>query len=162
MPTSISTSTSDTSILDDVTFPILSNCDDLVSSKASHIDENEAIASLIVSLAGDLTEHRTTNTETLMHLLKSNVGAGILALPYALSKGGLVFGSIAFWIMGVMTLYCMHQLLRCHEHYRSHTSRSKCDFGDIMRYTLVTCRWRFAQRYAKLGKFVIDGFDCSN
>ncbi|CAF4445300.1 unnamed protein product, partial [Rotaria magnacalcarata] len=156
MPTSISTSTSDTSILDDVTFPILSNCDDLVSSKASHIDENEAIASLIVSLAGDLTEHRTTNTETLMHLLKSNVGAGILALPYALSKGGLVFGSIAFWIMGVMTLYCMHQLLRCHEHYRSHTSRSKCDFGDIMRYTLVTCRWRFAQRYAKLGNPVIQ------
>ena len=38
MPTS--TSTSDTSILDDVTFPILSNCDDLTSSKASHIDEN--------------------------------------------------------------------------------------------------------------------------
>ncbi|CAF4767236.1 unnamed protein product, partial [Rotaria magnacalcarata] len=32
------------------------------------------------------------------------------------------------------------------------TSRSKCDFGDIMRYTLGTCRWRFAQRYAKLGK----------
>ncbi|CAM2696686.1 unnamed protein product [Rotaria socialis] len=142
MPTS--TSTSDTSILDDITFPILSNCDDLISSTASHIDENnenEAIAPLIASLAGDLSKHRTTNTETLMHLLKGNVGAGILALPFALSKAGLVFGSIAFWIMGAMALYCMHQLLRCHEHYRSHTSRSKCDFGGIMRYTLETCRW---------------------
>ncbi|CAM2696687.1 unnamed protein product [Rotaria socialis] len=173
MPTS--TSTSDTSILDDITFPILSNCDDLISSTASHIDENNEneavllvllklsyrafkviqrksaklnstsdtliIAPLIASLAGDLSKHRTTNTETLMHLLKGNVGAGILALPFALSKAGLVFGSIAFWIMGAMALYCMHQLLRCHEHYRSHTSRSKCDFGGIMRYTLETCRW---------------------
>jgi hypothetical protein len=70
--------------------------------------------------------------------------------------------------MGAMTLYCMHQLLRCHEHYRHRfvfeneiyeklcsifrTSRSKCDFGDIMRQTLETCRWRFGQRHAKVGK----------
>ncbi len=72
--------------------------------------------------------------ETLMHLIKGNIGAGILAFPYALSKAGLLvcrliffddnssfffqFGPIAFWIMGIMTLYCMHQLLRCHEFYR--------------------------------------------
>lgn len=33
------------------------------------------------------------------------------------------------------------------------TSRDKCDFGDIMRYTLATCRWRWVHRYAKLGKY---------
>jgi len=32
------------------------------------------------------------------------------------------------------------------------TSRDKCDFGDIMRYTLGTCRWRVVHRSAKLGK----------
>ncbi len=70
-----------------------------------------------------------------MHLIKGNIGAGILAFPYALSKAGILvcnkfffyfifyslfsqFGPIAFWIMGTMTLYCMHQLLRCHEYYR--------------------------------------------
>jgi hypothetical protein len=124
--------------------------------------------------------------ETLMHIIKGNIGAGILAFPYALSKAGLLvsthsfyfpshspsfqFGPIAFWIMGIMTLYCMHQLLRCHAYYRYKlvtknsrnfsinknllfsTSRDKCDFGDIMRYTLATCRWRIVHRYAKLGK----------
>jgi len=69
--------------------------------------------------------------------------------------------------MGAMTLYCMHQLLRCHDYYRYQlvykiqkkiiivsfsTSRDKCDFGDVMRYTLGTCRWRFVHRSAKLGK----------
>ncbi|CAF5034656.1 unnamed protein product, partial [Rotaria sp. Silwood1] len=110
-----------TSISENINDPSLLIANDLTDSISSHIDENnenEAIAPLVASLVGDITEHRTTNTETLMHLLKGNVGAGILAFPYALSKAGLVFGSIAFWIMGAMTLYCMHQLLRCHEYYR--------------------------------------------
>ncbi|CAF1101490.1 unnamed protein product [Rotaria sordida] len=151
----------DASISDNISYPIVTQLDDLASSITSHADENnenEAIAPLVASFTGDPNEHQTTNTETLMHLLKGNVGAGILAFPYALSKAGLIFGPIAFWMMGAMTLYCMHQLLRCHEYYRHRTSRSKCDFGDIMRYTLETCRWRFAQRHSKLGKFVIDGF----
>ncbi len=74
--------------------------------------------------------------------------------------------------MGAMTLYCMHQLLRCRDYYQYRfglkmkrveidnscffflfsIARQKCDFGDIMRYTLATCRWKFATRYAKLGK----------
>ncbi|CAF0880645.1 unnamed protein product [Adineta ricciae] len=156
-----STPITDASISEKVDLSNVLKEDEILNSMASHVDENnenEAVAPLVASFAGDSTEHRTTNTETLMHLLKGNIGAGILAFPYALSKAGLVFGSVAFWIMGAVTLYCMHQLLRCHEHYRHHTARTKCDFGDIMRYTLETCRWRVAQRYAKLGKFVIDGF----
>ena len=73
--------------------------------------------------------------------------------------------------MGAMTLYCMHQLLRCHDYYRHRfvsfsvdenvffnpfveRREQKCDFGDVMRYTLATCRWHFLHRYAKLGKSV--------
>ncbi|CAF3559323.1 unnamed protein product [Rotaria socialis] len=160
--------------------PLLFKNDDDTNSMISHVDENnenEAIAPLVSSIIGDQTDYKTTNLETLMHLIKGNIGAGILAFPYALSKAGILvirfsfvldlllfyptlfqFGPIAFWIMGAMTLYCMHQLLRCHDHYRYITSREKCDFGDIMRYTLATCRWKWVHRYAKLGKFVIDGF----
>ncbi|CAF1146236.1 unnamed protein product [Rotaria sordida] len=141
--------------------PLLFKTDDETTSMISHVDENnenEAVAPLVSSIAGDQTDYKTTNLETLMHLIKGNIGAGILAFPYALSKAGILFGPIAFWIMGAMTLYCMHQLLRCHDYYRYITSREKCDFGDIMRYTLATCRWKWIHRSAKLGKFVIDGF----
>ena len=30
------------------------------------------------------------NLETLMHLIKGNIGVGILAFPYALSKAGIL------------------------------------------------------------------------
>ncbi|CAF0857460.1 unnamed protein product, partial [Didymodactylos carnosus] len=133
-----------------------------VSDERLHIDENnenEAIAPLV---SVTQTEYKTTNTETLMHLIKGNIGAGILAFPYALSKAGLLFGPIAFWIMGLMTLYCMHQLLRCHEYHRQRTARAKCDFGDVMRSTLECCRSRYVQRYAKLGKQVVDHYHPHN
>ncbi|CAF0809722.1 unnamed protein product [Adineta steineri] len=141
--------------------PLLYKAHDDTSSMISHLDENnenEAVAPLVSSIYGEQNENKTTKLETLMHIIKGNIGAGILAFPYALSKAGILFGPIAFWIMGAMTLYCMHQLLRCHSHYQYRISRQKCDFGDIMRYTLATCRWRCVHRYAKLGKFIIDGF----
>lgn len=146
---------------DQPNLPLLFKYNEEHNATMSHLDENnenDAIAPLVSSVNDEQNERKTTKIETLMHLIKGNVGAGILAFPYALSKAGLLFGPIAFWIMGAMTLYCMHQLLRCHEFYRYQASRDKCDFGDIMRYTLATCRWKFVHRYAKLGKFIIDGF----
>ncbi|CAF1566791.1 unnamed protein product [Adineta ricciae] len=141
--------------------PLLYKAQEDLTSLTSHADENnenEAIAPLVSSIYGEQNECKTTKLETLMHIIKGNIGTGILAFPYALSKAGILFGPIAFWIMGIMTLYCMHQLLRCHDHYQDRISRQKCDFGDVMRYTLATCRWRCVHRYAKLGKFIIDGF----
>ncbi|CAF0765356.1 unnamed protein product [Didymodactylos carnosus] len=123
-----------------------------------YIDENNETDAVAPLVSATESEHTTTNTETLMHIIKGNIGTGILALPYALSKAGILFGSITFWIMGIMTLYCMHQLLRCHEYHRQRTARVKCDFGDVMRYTLECCRSKHVQRYSKLGKFTIDGF----
>jgi proton-coupled amino acid transporter len=150
-----------TPTVDQPNLPLLFKYNEEHNETMSHLDENnenDAIAPLVSSVTDDQNERKTTKIETLMHIIKGNIGAGILAFPYALSKAGLLFGPIAFWIMGIMTLYCMHQLLRCHAYYRYNTSRDKCDFGDIMRYTLATCRWRIVHRYAKLGKFIIDGF----
>jgi amino acid permease len=46
--------------------------------------------------------------ETLMHIIKGNIGAGILAFPYALSKAGLLvrifhLPSISFFFVLVWT-----------------------------------------------------------
>ncbi|XP_076264058.1 proton-coupled amino acid transporter-like protein acs isoform X2 [Rhynchophorus ferrugineus] len=57
-------------------------------------------------------EHPTTFFETLIHLLKSSFGTGILAMPLAFSHSGWVLGIIGTAAIGLLCTYCMHMLVR--------------------------------------------------
>ncbi|XP_050307347.1 proton-coupled amino acid transporter-like protein CG1139 isoform X3 [Anthonomus grandis grandis] len=57
-------------------------------------------------------EHPTTNFETLIHLLKSSFGTGILAMPLAFYHSGYVLGIIGTTLIGMLCTYCMHMLVR--------------------------------------------------
>ncbi|XP_054710008.1 proton-coupled amino acid transporter-like protein CG1139 isoform X2 [Uloborus diversus] len=54
---------------------------------------------------------RTSNISTMMHLLKGNIGTGILAMPNAISNAGLLVGSVGIPILGVFCVHCMHLLV---------------------------------------------------
>ncbi|CAF1034919.1 unnamed protein product [Brachionus calyciflorus] len=58
----------------------------------------------------------TSNTETLMHIIKANIGTGVLAMPLAFKNGGLALSSISLWIMGLICIHCMHILLNCYKY----------------------------------------------
>lgn len=58
---------------------------------------------------------RSSNTSTMMHIMKGNVGTGILAMPSAFKNSGLVTGSIGVPLMGVVAIHCMHMLVQCQE-----------------------------------------------
>ncbi|KAL0852427.1 hypothetical protein ABMA28_000611 [Loxostege sticticalis] len=58
-----------------------------------------------------VVEHPTTNTETLLHLLKGSLGTGILAMPHAFSNSGYAVGAIGTVIIGVLCTYCIHILI---------------------------------------------------
>uniref|UniRef100_A0AAR5P3D5 Amino acid transporter transmembrane domain-containing protein n=1 Tax=Dendroctonus ponderosae TaxID=77166 RepID=A0AAR5P3D5_DENPD len=57
-------------------------------------------------------EHPTTNFETLIHLLKSSFGTGILAMPLAFYHSGYILGIIGTSVIGLLCTYCMHMLVR--------------------------------------------------
>ncbi|XP_074601892.1 proton-coupled amino acid transporter 1-like isoform X1 [Brevipalpus obovatus] len=59
-------------------------------------------------------EAQTSNSLTLMQLLKGNIGTGILAMPCAFANAGLIFGTMALPLLGIIALHCMHLLVDCH------------------------------------------------
>jgi len=58
----------------------------------------------------------TSRNETLMHLIKANVGTGVLAIPLAFKMSGIVIGSIGLWFTGLVCVYCIHLLMKSYHH----------------------------------------------
>lgn len=52
------------------------------------------------------------NLDTMIHLLKGNIGTGILAMPDAFKNAGLVIGTVGTLFMGIICTHCMHMLVR--------------------------------------------------
>lgn len=68
---------------------------------------------------------RTSTLETVMLLLKSFVGTGVLFLPKAFSNGGLLFCSVVLIVVSFISYWCFLLLIST----KDHTKVSS--FGDI-------------------------------
>jgi len=81
-------------------------------------------------------EHGTTELQTFIHLLKGNVGTGLLALPSAVKNAGLIVGPIGLLLMGIISTHCMALLV--------HASRSLCKKHNAV-----------ALNYAEVAQFAV-------
>jgi solute carrier family 36 (proton-coupled amino acid transporter) len=52
------------------------------------------------------------DSDTLIHLLKGSLGSGILAMPRAIWNSGLMLGTGATFLVGLICTYCIHILVK--------------------------------------------------
>lgn len=76
-------------------------------------------------------EHPTSNLDTMIHLLKGNIGTGILAMPDAFKNAGLYMGLFGTLIMGAICTHCMHMLVKCSHELSRRIQQPSLNFSDV-------------------------------
>lgn len=102
-------------------------------------------------------QHKVGNLSSLMHLLKGNIGTGILAMPSAVMNAGLWVGTIGVLVIGGIAIHCMHMLLNCCHILRKRVNEPSLDYAGILETALKTGPQRL-QRFSVVGRFVVNFF----
>lgn len=71
----------------------------------------EGERALLITSRDEEQVHTISNTETIIHLLKGNIGIGVLTMPIAISNAGLVGGVLGMIFVAFITIHCMHTLV---------------------------------------------------
>ncbi|XP_029917898.1 proton-coupled amino acid transporter 1 [Myripristis murdjan] len=98
----------------------------------------------------------TSFFQTLIHLLKGNIGTGLLGLPLAVKNAGLVLGPISLLCMGVIALHCMVLLVKCSHHLSAKMNKPSLTYGEAVQYGMENVVW--LRRHSHWGKRTVNLF----
>uniref|UniRef100_A0A672FW08 Solute carrier family 36 member 1 n=1 Tax=Salarias fasciatus TaxID=181472 RepID=A0A672FW08_SALFA len=98
----------------------------------------------------------TSFFQTLIHLLKGNIGTGLLGLPLAVKNAGLVLGPISLLVMGIIAVHCMRLLVQCSHHLSAKMSRQSLTYGEAVQYGMENVTW--LRRHSQWGKRTVNLF----
>ncbi|XP_050082423.1 proton-coupled amino acid transporter-like protein CG1139 isoform X1 [Anopheles aquasalis] len=102
-------------------------------------------------------EHPTTNLDTMIHLLKGNIGTGILAMPDAFKNAGLYVGLFGTLLMGAICTHCMHMLVKCSHDLCRRLQVPSLSFDEVC-YRSFESGPVGLRRYSKLARNLINMF----
>lgn len=105
-------------------------------------------------------DHSTTYLETLMHLLRGNIGSGLFAMGNAFKNCGLVLAPILTLTLGFICVHSQHLLLRASKEM---AVRKKLSANPSFAETVELCFKTGpepAQRYATAARVTVDLFLC--
>ncbi|XP_067900019.1 proton-coupled amino acid transporter 1 isoform X2 [Heterodontus francisci] len=100
----------------------------------------------------------TTAFVTLIHLLKGNIGTGLLSLPLAVKNAGIVLGPISLVIMGVVAVHCMHLLVKCSRHLCAKLQKPCLDYGNVVMCSLEECPNLWLRKHSYFGRLLVEFF----
>ncbi|XP_028271705.1 proton-coupled amino acid transporter 1 [Parambassis ranga] len=98
----------------------------------------------------------TSFCQTLIHLLKGNIGTGLLGLPLAVKNAGLVVGPISLLVMGIIAVHCMWLLVKCSHHLSAKMNRPSLSYGEAVQYGMENVLW--LRRHSHWGRRTVNLF----
>ncbi|XP_032251234.1 proton-coupled amino acid transporter 2 [Halichoerus grypus] len=99
-----------------------------------------------------------TAFQTLVHLVKGNMGTGILGLPLAVKNAGILMGPLSLLAMGFIACHCMHILVRCAQRFCHRLNKPFMDYGDTVMHGLEASPSAWLQTHAHWGRNIVSFF----
>ncbi|EDS28921.1 proton-coupled amino acid transporter 1 [Culex quinquefasciatus] len=115
----------------------------------------------VITTHGVQPHHKTTYAETMIHMLKGNIGTGCFAMGDAFKNGGLVLATVLTLFIGFVCVHCQHILLNCAKkvHNDQQNKGRPPDFAETVGLCFEQGPPRF-QRWAKPMKMAVNIFIC--
>lgn len=113
----------------------------------------------------DPFEHRdkrnaTSDLGASMHLLKSSLGTGILAMPFAIKNGGVLFGGIGTIIIGIICAHCVHILVHTSQVLCRRTKTPQMSYAETA-YAAFLCGPKKIRPLATVSKIFVNCALCA-
>ncbi|XP_007473970.1 proton-coupled amino acid transporter 1 [Monodelphis domestica] len=100
----------------------------------------------------------TTRLQTLIHLLKGNIGTGLLGLPLAVKNAGILLGPLSLIVMGIVATHCMGILVKCAHHFCRRLHKPFLDYGDTVMYGLEASPSSWLRTHSLWGRRIVSFF----
>ncbi|XP_067588431.1 proton-coupled amino acid transporter 1 isoform X2 [Pseudorca crassidens] len=100
----------------------------------------------------------TTWFQTLIHLLKGNIGTGLLGLPLAVKNAGILMGPLSLLVIGLVAVHCMGILVKCAHHFCRRLNKPFVDYGETVMYGLEATPVSWLRNNAHWGRHTVDFF----
>ncbi|XP_066555361.1 neutral amino acid uniporter 4 [Amia ocellicauda] len=122
-------------------------------------DEDQDPELVAVQRHYELGNHQgITFAQTLIHLLKGNIGTGLLGLPLALKNAGIVVGPISLILMGVVAVHCMHILVRCSHLLCERLKRPPLGYSDTVALAMEHGSLKCLKKGGTFGRYLVSFF----